>query len=448
MSSDYQKLRECISLILEIESDMDEYQNKDLIEFIVRSNAIEGYSVDPSEVESAIDGGPVYDPHILSHLKGLQEARDQTLESALRIHTAMGQNVLDSGTPGILRSGIEVKSSEGTKYIPSVDIPDAMEWWENMQFSSPFERHVVYELIHPFADGNGRSGRILMASDMGFDFKEVNNLISDDYIKNLKSIGHGYSREFWKDGEMREAKVSRKQIRKIIKEEIIRGRRLERYTTLLSREIVKILKSENVKSVIRDLGVDEEIPSGSIPDIRNILEDIDWIEDLYIILSVNDEGYIDVVGHYASDQKNREKSILYLSISLPRDFDDSILSQLIPEIKETLRHELEHSSQSSEMLSVTPDDAWESIGSIEAHYAGESETKAHIAGLYKKAKTTKQPVEDLIDDYITNLYMIGHSRGFEDEDLKRVMNRIRSIWRYYLLARYPNAKLDYDEQED
>ena len=449
---DYKKIRECISLILEIESNMEKYQqseslNEDLVKFIVRSNAIEGYSVDPEEVRSAIEGGPVYDPYILSHLRGLEAAAntggDQSLESALKIHGAMGQRVLDAGVPGFIRSGVEVKSSEGRGYyVKSDNIPDAMKWWGRMTFSSPFERHVAFETIHPFPDGNGRSGRILMAANLGFDFKKVNELIDESYIDNIISAGDNFKGEFWKDDSIAENYISRKCLRKIINEEIVKGKKLERYSTLLSREIVKILKSDEVKSVIGDLGPDDEIPSGSIPEIKHILKDIDWIDDLYIILSANDEGYIDVVGHYASDQKNREKSVLYLSISLPRNFDNSILSLLIPEIKETLRHELEHSSQSSEMLDVTPDDAWESIESIEAHYAGESETKAHIAGLYKKAKMTKQPVENLIDDYITNLYMIGLSRGFEDDELKQVMSRIRDIWRYYLLSRYPNTKLD------
>jgi len=449
---DYKKIRECISLILEIESNMEKYQqseslNEDLVKFIVRSNAIEGYSVDPEEVRSAIEGGPVYDPYILSHLRGLEAAAntggDQSLESALKIHGAMGQRVLDAGVPGFIRSGVEVKSSEGRGYyVKSDNIPDAMKWWGRMTFSSPFERHVAFETIHPFPDGNGRSGRILMAANLGFDFKKVNELIDESYIDNIISAGDNFKGEFWKDDSIAENYISRKCLRKIINEEIVKGKKLERYSTLLSREIVKILKSDEVKSVIGDLGPDDEIPSGSIPEIKHILKDISWIDDLYIILSANDEGYIDVVGHYASDQKNREKSVLYLSISLPRNFDNSILSLLIPEIKETLRHELEHSSQSSEMLDVTPDDAWESIESIEAHYAGESETKAHIAGLYKKAKMTKQPVENLIDDYITNLYMIGLSRGFEDDELKQVMSRIRDIWRYYLLSRYPNTKLD------
>jgi len=223
MTPDFQNLRECINLILEVESIMEEYQNKDLIEFIVRSNAIEGYEVDPEEVVAALNGEPVYDPHILSHLRGLSAAKDsQTLESALEIHSAMGDNVLDSGASGFLRSGMEVKSQEGKDYAPSNQIPEAMKWWENTSFSSPFERHVAYEVIHPFADGNGRSGRILMAADLGFDFKEVNRLIGKDYINNLKSVGENYMGEFWKDDSIAEDYISRKCLRKIIKEEIIK----------------------------------------------------------------------------------------------------------------------------------------------------------------------------------------------------------------------------------
>lgn len=32
---------------------------------------------------------------------------------------------------------------------------------------TPYERHVLYETLHPFMDGNGRSGRVLWLRDMG-----------------------------------------------------------------------------------------------------------------------------------------------------------------------------------------------------------------------------------------------------------------------------------------
>ena len=32
---------------------------------------------------------------------------------------------------------------------------------------NPYQRHVEYQLLHPFTDGNGRSGRVLWLHDMG-----------------------------------------------------------------------------------------------------------------------------------------------------------------------------------------------------------------------------------------------------------------------------------------
>jgi len=37
----------------------------------------------------------------------------------------------------------------------------------NVKHSTPYETHVAYEQLHPFTDGNGRSGRVLWLWHMG-----------------------------------------------------------------------------------------------------------------------------------------------------------------------------------------------------------------------------------------------------------------------------------------
>lgn len=200
-------LRRLILEQLEPEIDYGEIDDE-LVKFIVRSNKIEGYEVDPEDVRSAIEGVeagyPIRyvtnNPHIAAHLLGIEAAKSgnaQSLDGAKSVHKSMGPDVLDSGVPGVTRMGTEAESAGGTKYVPSKSVGDAMTWWENTKFPSPFERHTVYELIHPFADGNGRSGRILLAADLGFNFKEVNKLIGDDYFSNLSSFNKKYQGEFW-----------------------------------------------------------------------------------------------------------------------------------------------------------------------------------------------------------------------------------------------------------
>jgi fido (protein-threonine AMPylation protein) len=52
----------------------------------------------------------------------------------------------------------------------------------------PFGKHAYYEWIHPFCDGNGRSGRIILARDLDFDFEEILKYIGDDYLPNIISM--------------------------------------------------------------------------------------------------------------------------------------------------------------------------------------------------------------------------------------------------------------------
>ena len=183
----------------------------DLARFIIRSNQIEGYDLDPEEVTEAIEGADAgypltyvtQNPHIFSHLAGIRAAKSGYASTAdiTRIHAAMGPDALEAGAPGVLRSGVEAQSAGGTQYAPSADVPEALLWWSQQEWSSPFEAHTVYELIHPFADGNGRSGRIILAAMTGFDYASVNGMINAGYFGNLNSIGKAYQGKFWRNNE-------------------------------------------------------------------------------------------------------------------------------------------------------------------------------------------------------------------------------------------------------
>lgn len=183
-----------------------------LVDFIVRSNEIEGYNLDPGDVKEAVEAyqageslsyirtwGPNH-KYIVSHLAGISAAKSGATSPSdvIKIHTAMGSDVLDPpARPGVLRSGIEAQSADGTQYVPSKDVGNALSWWSKQSWDNPFEAHTVYELIHPFGDGNGRSGRIILAAMMGFNYDAVNGMIGDGYFGTLDSVGEKYQGEFW-----------------------------------------------------------------------------------------------------------------------------------------------------------------------------------------------------------------------------------------------------------
>ena len=169
----------------------------ELCEFVIRSNQIERYNVSHEEAEKAcrsfLNGLPVEyctdDKYIKSHLSALDAAShcDQidSPDKVQYIHNALGIEVLERGEPGIFRDFDHYARSTGYQYTIPVDIPSVVLEWCNTPNDDKFERHIVYECIHPFSDGNGRSGRIILCCDMDFDFAAVNDMIGSDDIPKI-----------------------------------------------------------------------------------------------------------------------------------------------------------------------------------------------------------------------------------------------------------------------
>ena len=227
----------------------------------------------------------------------------------------------------------------------------------------------------------------------------------------------------------------------------VSGRSLENYTTLISREVIKALKNEEVRSRLSETG---EVQFKM--DIEHILKDLDWVRDVYIDLGGGDYVYADAKYEFdldATDEQRKESDIV-VGIVLPHDYDNSVFSELIPELKDALRHELEHSSQPTDMLmqvqkEIPEGDIWKSLESAMTYYTSEAEVKAHVAGIYKRAKVLKAPAGEVIDEFLTQIWQTGLANGYSEEELHPLLGRIREIWRHYLMSRYPNAQIDLEE---
>lgn len=125
-----------------------------MAEHIRQSNLIEGYD------------DPEFDKQSMKAWKFLarQEAIDRAVVQTLQKTIVESQDDLSPMERGQYRYA---QVWVGDHQPPNaLRIPELMEsWLNNMAFYSdhtPKELHVEFEKIHPFVDGNGRTGRMLM----------------------------------------------------------------------------------------------------------------------------------------------------------------------------------------------------------------------------------------------------------------------------------------------
>jgi|TARA_Y100000310_G_scaffold201429_1_gene201517 hypothetical protein len=220
-----------------------------------------------------------------------------------------------------------------------------------------------------------------------------------------------------------------------------KGSKLERVTTFISREIVRALKDEEVRAAFAKT---ESVSFLLVEDAP----EVEWLRDIVVKLTSN-EDYVYTHASYeytlgATDEERKDSDMI-INIVLPKNYDNSIFSELIPDLKDSIRHELEHSVQPTEMLSgneeiKSSEAIWQSLDIARAYYTSESETNAHVAGLYKKAKVLKEPFEDVVNHAMYEIWQTGIYYGFADDDVDKLVMDIRDIWLRYGAERYPRAQ--------
>jgi Fic family protein len=119
----------------------------------------------------------------LRHIEKHSTKKRITQEDVLRLHAIMAGEVMDQGDAGRYRM---IKVRVGPYFPPPPEevsglMFDLLEWWngESRTLSPILSSAIVhyqFEAIHPFADGNGRTGRALALWDLyrrGFDLHHV-----------------------------------------------------------------------------------------------------------------------------------------------------------------------------------------------------------------------------------------------------------------------------------
>ena len=213
---------EAINLIAEISAQIERYairleqedgvrlRRANRIKTIHSSLAIEGNTLSEDEVRDIIDGKNVVAP-----IRQIQEVKNAiatyelypTLDAfkekdLLKAHGVMMQALVDK--PGRYRSGgVGVFGEKGIVHLapPAERVPilmgDLFNWLKNSKDHLLIRScvfHYEFEFIHPFIDGNGRTGRLWQSLILGklhplFEHLPVENMVYANQQAYYDSIG-------------------------------------------------------------------------------------------------------------------------------------------------------------------------------------------------------------------------------------------------------------------
>ncbi len=229
----------------------------------------------------------------------------------------------------------------------------------------------------------------------------------------------------------------------MMNESVVTGRKLDRYTTVIRRHVINAIKDDEVRDYFNRAG-EVQFKLQNVPEI----EDIDYLRDVIVHITEGQSVNADASYEFDLDAtpEQRRNSDLRVNLILPRNFPDSVISFINDELVDAVRHELEHSSQETwELMDCqekTPsaDAIWKSLKSAAEYYLCPAEIQAYVAGFMKRAKSSKEPLGDVIDYELYRIYETGKSSGYSEEELHDFMVEMRSQYYAHAKKRYPRAQ--------
>jgi hypothetical protein len=231
--------------------------------------------------------------------------------------------------------------------------------------------------------------------------------------------------------EMPSEKILREYIREVLVEQVRSEPDLTQYVDNLEDEIFSLLFQRSTFDHLQTQG--EGIESTMVLDTP-LFDEYDNINEVHLGILVNDSGVADIQAAYVCVPEERNKSNLVLSINIPRSYPqvEGFQDWLSAELADSLSHEIQHSCDTSEMLGgdIPEGEAkWESLENIEKYYASEAETRGHVAGIRGRSRRTGQDPESLLQYDVQTVMMKALERGYKEEEMIPVVQRIYGKWR-------------------
>lgn len=266
----------------------------------------------------------------------------------------------------------------------------------------------------------------------------VNSAIEDVKHTEMKNFLWGLNHDY-ANGIKIESKEIRNRIRDLILEKSLTGNKLEGVATTIAKEVTEYLLDEDVREAFAQRGnlqfqIEVELP-----------EKLIWLRDIIVAMRHHEGFNVDAKYEYDLDatDEQRKDSDLIVNLYLPTDYTNEEIEEFEIEYEGSIRHELEHSGQPTDVLMhvqktiKSGDDIWKSLENAEKYYIDQAETPAHTADWVQKAKRKGVHAADLIDYELQRVHATGQHFGYSDEELNPFMQRLREVYQYYLMSRWP-----------
>ncbi len=180
--------------------------------------------------------------------------------------------------------------------------------------------------------------------------------------------------------------------------------RLDVITRAIVRDIITFFKYQRQG----EFGLPKELTGEDVYDFENLDTKFEIFLDLQQNENVNG---LDVDAEYWDDEQ-----ILYITIITKSDPSHSILQDLLKELNEVVRHELEHIKQHEESYDFPKEPK-----SHEKYYTQPHELEAQRAGFKRRSKIEKIPMEKMVRDWFEKN---KHRYKMKPDQVERVIQKI------------------------
>jgi len=173
-------------------------------------------------------------------------------------------------------------------------------------------------------------------------------------------------------------------------------------------------------------------------------ESLVWLRNVFVEMTPANDFNTTAAYEFDLDatEEQREDSDIVLRLHLPSDYEDEEIERFKVEIESDLRHELEHSGQPTDILmdvqrKVPDSEIWKSLQRAEDYYMSQAEIPSYVSQMVLKSKRKGMNAADVIDKELYNIYATGFDEGYTEEELSPLMTKMRNVWQYYLMTRWP-----------